>query len=221
MRTLTDIDVRFVVSRLPRDIQKLMVEEPVYLGGGFIRETIAGGVVKDIDLFGPSKTLLKALMDDLAEVREGSRVFTTDNAITLLTQGRLPVQAITKWTYSDPMHVAESFDFTVCQAVIWYDQGFKSLCHDDFYSDLAAKRLIYTSPVREEAPGGSMMRVKKFLQRGYNIQPVALAEVMARVAAGVHDIERLDTVERARVIAGLLLEVDPMSVVDGVEFRED
>lgn len=223
MKTLTDIDTRFVVSRLPRDVKKAMMEDPIYLGGGFIRETISGGEVKDIDLFGASTAMLKQVMENLEDDRDNSRSFATDNAITLLTQGRMPVQAITRWTYNDPQAVAESFDFTVCQAVIWFDketQEFMSCCHDNFYPDLAAKRLIYTRPIREEAPGGSLMRVLKFIKRGYNIQPVAFSQVLARLVHKVRDPAREDEAFMAQVIAGALLEVDPMSVVDGVEFRD-
>ena len=43
------------------------------------------------------------------------------------------------------------------------------LCNIRFYPDLAARRLVYTSPLRNEDAGGSILRVLKFYQRGYRI----------------------------------------------------
>lgn len=223
MAKLTDTDLRFVLVRVPKDVRELLQKRAFFLGGGFIRETIAGGDVKDIDLFGPSKEALESAAKEFAEQRR-AKLHKTDNAITLLAKGRTVVQWITRWVFDDPEKLLHSFDFTVCQAVIWWDNGagvWRSLCSDGFYPDLAAKRLVYTSPVREEEAGGSMMRVRKFLMRGYNIQAASLGAVIGRLVARVRNIEDLDEEMRARVIGGLLQEVDPMLVVDGLDFVDE
>jgi len=222
--TLTETDLRFVVSRIPKDIREVMIKNQLFLGGGFIRETISGGKVNDIDLFSESKEALETIAKYLSIAREGSRVHTTDNAITLLSYPRLPVQFITRWLFTSADDLVNSFDFTVCQAGIYYDRStgkWASVVHDSFYADLAAKRLTYTFPEREEEAGGSMLRVLKFIARGYNIQPNSLAGVIARVALKV-DYALLgkggiDNNEKgvAQVISGLLREVDPMNVIDG------
>jgi len=59
-----------------------------------------------------------------------------------------------------------------------------------------------------------MLRVRKFLKRGYNIQVLALAGVMSRVYQAVKDESG---VEVEKVIAGLLREVDPLVVSDDIE----
>ncbi len=222
---LTPEDLRFVVTRLPKDVRKAL-EAGLYLGGGFIRETIAGGRVQDIDLFGSSKDVLKLHAAYMSEARHGARLHETDNAITLLSPPRLPVQFITRWAFTTPEELVASFDFTVCQAGIWYDQSacqYKSVISPDFYPDLAARRLVYTFPQREEAAGGSMLRVRKFLERGYNIQAHSLAGVITRLARAV-DWDKVKAQapcdgERwaAQVITGLLREVDPLRLVDGLE----
>lgn len=222
MQQLTDSDLRFVTARIPKDIRDLMMAHTLFLGGGFIRETIAGQKPNDIDLFGTDKGALHLMADLLQAKRSGeSRKFTTDNAITVLSPPRMPVQFITRWLFEDPTMLMESFDFTVCQAVIWFDGRWRSHIADGFYPDLAARRIVYTAPTREEEAGGSMMRVRKFLARGYTIQATSLASVIARVALGVVE-EKLPThVPRekawAMAIGGLLNEVDPLLVVDGFE----
>jgi len=215
---LTSSDLMFVLTRLPRDVLKMMRAKPIYLGGGFIRETIASNKPSDIDLFGANKDELKSAALDFALSRE-ARVHNTDNAVTVLSPPRLPVQFITKWCFEKAEDVCASFDFTVCQAVIWFHNNkWHSLASDDFYVDLAARRLVYTFPVREEAAGGSMLRVRKFLQRGYSIQAGSLAGVIARLAMVVRWDEIYDGEKQvAQVIGGLLREVDPLALIDGVE----
>lgn len=220
MNTLTNTDLNFVVRRIPKDIRDLLTSDRLFIAGGFIREVIAGNDPKDIDLFGSSKDFLGAVAQNLANGR-AVKPHTTDNAITILCPPRLPVQFITRWCFSDPELLAASFDFTVCQAVIWWDgsaQRWESMASDSFYPDLAARRLVYTFPVREEEAGGSMLRARKFLQRGYSIQADSLAGVIARVAMKVRwEQVNGNEIVVAKVISGLLREVDPMLVVDGLE----
>lgn len=220
--TLTLNDLQFVVTRIPRDVRELMKKYGLYLGGGFIRETIAQQKPNDIDLFGPNKAILDSASKEIAETRQ-ARVFATDNAITLTSAPRLPVQFITRWLFSTGDDVLASFDFTMCQAVVWWNGcNWESRVADAFYSDLAAKRLVYTSPIREEAAGGSLMRVRKFLARGYNIQAGSFGAVLARVFVKVRD-NHMTTSEAdvGKVITGLLREVDPLLVIDGIEAVEE
>lgn len=222
---LTDSDLHFVLTRIPRDVLELMKKERIVLGGGFIRETIAGNPANDIDLFGSNADVLRLLAENLAASR-GARLHKTDNAITILGSPRMPIQFITRWLSLDPVEIAKGFDFTVCQAVIWYDEVFKSAISNAFYSDLAARRLVYTNPVREEAAGGSLLRVRKFLQRGYTIQAKSLAGVVTRLVCAInfeslHGVNSNREAAIGQVLTALLHEVDPLLVVDGVEARNE
>lgn len=216
---LTNTDLQFVVRRIPKDIRELMMINPLWIGGGFIRETISGGEVNDIDLFSSSKEGLFQVSKLLNLQRSESKLHTSDNAITLLSPPRIPVQFITRWTFSDPEESIKSFDFTVCQAVIYYNKeigSFDSVISEFFYSDLAAKRLTYTNPIREEEAGGSMLRVLKFIKRGYNIEPLSLGQVIARLTSTIdYSITHIDVGAK---IGGLLRDVDPLLVVDGLEW---
>lgn len=222
---LTDGDIHNVVARLPKDVRRLLLNDPtLFLAGGFIRETIANsGDARDIDLFGSSREHLLLKHNDLKEKREKlgqhTRTIFTDNAFTLLSPPRMPVQFITRWTYTDALQLIRELDFTVCQAAIWYTGSmWMGVCSLDFYRDLAARRLVYTYPVRVEEAGGSLLRVIKFIKRGYSIQMESLAGVIARLMGKVdfqrtgHDEQRI-----AFVVKGLLREVDPLSVVDGFD----
>ena len=224
-------DLNYIVNRLPTDVRKLMKKGNIYLAGGFIRSCIANEQVNDIDLWGADAEQLKVTAQLFAGERK-VRCMMTDNACTILTPNRTPVQFITRWTYDDPVRLAESFDYSIASAVIWYDRAdaqpadgsrvygqWKSHCHENFYADLASKRLRYLFPVRNEDAGGSMLRMTKFLARGYRIAPESLAGLIARMNAGIRRDDFMDKDEgyQTKVYAGLLREVDPLTIVDGCE----
>lgn len=236
---LSKTDLNFILSRCPRDILKLLRDNPgtLFLAGGFIRSTLAGEKVSDIDLFGGSTDDLLRIAKDLTLERKG-RYFKTNNAITVLAPPRIPVQFITRWVFNDPEICILSFDYTICQAVIWTEKTeieiigdkppekkpaivFHSAISNAFYQDLAARRLVYTFPEREEEAGGSFMRMVKFIKKGYNIQAPSMAGVMARILWKVRDEKMTDEKWMAQVITGLLRQVDPLTVIDGVDFVDE
>lgn len=225
MNTLEEGDMEFVVRRLPTDIRSLLKEYDgrLYIAGGYIRAVIAGEDPSDIDIFGADKDLLAEAAARLAEKRgENTRVHKTKNAITVISMGRITIQFITRWTFVQPQECAASFDFTVCQSVIWRHLGkYQSLCAPSFYKDLAARRLVYTHPVRDEEAGGSLMRVLKYTRRGYTIQIKSLAGVVARLIDRVDFDKAGDESRRSFVLTGILQEVDPLLQIDGLDVHDD
>ena len=227
---LTHKDLRYVVTRLPRDIRTLLSENPrkLYVGGGFIRATIAGETPSDIDIFGADADFLLAMATTLQSRRLGSKLHISKNAITLITPDRMMVQFITRWVFDNPLSLVASFDFTICQAAICRagyatNSEWSSCIGRDFYVDLAGRRLVYTSPVRIEEAGGSLLRVIKYVKRGYSIQVDSLGRVVARLSSSLKPGTGMAQTEHGlgNIYAGLLREVDPSLVVDGFELVDD
>lgn len=218
---LTNDDLGFVVARIPKDLRQLMMERSLFIGGGFIREVIAGGDIQDIDVFGEAADLFWAA-DQLVRLRPTTRRHDSRNAITLLDPPRIPTQLITRWEFKTVEETARSFDFTVCSAVIGYDRKnshFVSATHENFYPDLAARRLVYTFPDRHEDAGGSILRVRKFLARGYNIQAPSFAGVIARLTE--YGTSELHQRAVAKKLSAKLREVDPLILIDGVSLVDE
>lgn len=208
MSTLSALDVAWCVRRLKREVRELLEKNPrkLVVAGGFIRSCIAGEEIKDVDLFVDSEATARALAVKLGGCDR--RIIETGNALTV-TGMRPAVQFVYRWTYDDPAKVADSFDFTVCAAAIWFDgNGWDSRCDDLFYEDLAARRLRYRNPIREEAVGGSLLRVLKYYQRGYRVTMPALADVLARVFEQIKNTSKAND-DLPAVILGILREVDP------------
>jgi hypothetical protein len=232
-------DVHHVLSRLPKDVRALLISHRLFLAGGFIRSVIAGEPISDVDLFGESKDYLELTAKTFALSRKGSRLHTTDNAFTVLTPGRSPVQFIHRWTYaqSDAARLVAEFDYSVAAAAIWWTgpESFApemagqwhSITDPNYYPDLASRRLRYLTPRRAEDAGGSILRARKFIAKGYHIEAGSLGKVVARLVTGVRgfadfEFPELDPGESkevglARILTALMREVDPLTVVDGLE----
>ena len=67
-----------------------------------------------------------------------------------------------------------------------------------------------------------MLRVLKYVKRGYSIQPQSLGAVIGRLSFGVRDSGLSQTeAGTAQVITGLLREVDPLAIVDGFDVVDE
>lgn len=209
---LNSQDLSWCARRLPRDLANLLKEHAgmVFIAGGYIRSRITNEPVNDIDLFAPSKEVARLVADKYAGY-DSARVYETDNAFTIKAT-RPTVQVIHRWTFGSPEECLKSFDSTIaCAAFWWNGERWDSACHENYYPDLAGRRLVYLRPQRNEDAGGSILRVLKFYQRGYRIPLDSLGHVIARLVSGVrHDVLAMkDEGETGRVLSGLLREVDP------------
>ena len=181
-----------VVAALPAPVKRMLRMSGLFLAGGFIRSVVEGEKPKDVDIWvrSPEEAQRWARILGVA-LHRGA--FSTTNAITISFPDTA-IQFITRWTFQTPGEVIQTFDFTIAQAVVWFDKvegKWKGLCAETFLEDVREKRLVYKSPVREEDAAGSLLRVNKFLRRGYSISDEDMGKVTARVVKKV--IEEKDT----------------------------
>lgn len=235
---LTYHDLQFVLQRAPWGLLHTMRKPEwagrIFVGGGFIRSVVAGDPINDVDVFVKSRTDAHALAMALTKIspeayaapaqKKAAGIVETDNAITL-TSIKPTVQIVHRWVFENPPDVADSFDFTICCAVFWWGHkiiidgnaqpdsrpAWCSFCDDRFYPDVAARRLIYRSPKRNEDAGGSLLRVLKYYQKGYRIPVDSLAAVIGRLMAAYQPTLEFTLSEEhvSKVVCGLLREVDP------------
>jgi hypothetical protein len=209
MRELDKKDLIWAVRRLPLVVKDLMELYPtrIVLGGGYLRAIVSGEKVNDLDLFTASPEDSRMFANLIAD-KVGRKLHETDNAYTIRLPNGTCVQFIHRWSFYAPEDLLGSFDFTIACSAIWASHGkkWKSLADDNFYSDLAAKRLVYRSPIRNEDAGGSLLRVLKYYQRGYRIPLDSLGAVLART---VRDLDTYNEKDLAVEITKLLVVVDP------------
>lgn len=205
--TLETWDLQWAVRNLPPSVAKLMKKDSsVVCAGGFVRSCVLQERPNDVDLFCSSRDQARTHAIWLANGEKN--IYETENAYSVKST-RPMTQFIHRWTYDSKEVLVQSFDFTIAQACIWYEDRWRSLCSQKFYPDLAAKRLIYTSPQRHENAGGSILRVLKFYQRGFRIPLDSMGAVIARMMQGVRPEAFDSEPQLAKILTGLLREVDP------------
>lgn len=197
MQQLRENDVSKVVAALPPPIRRMLRMSRFFLAGGFVRSIVNAEIPNDIDLFVPSSE--QALR--YSHLLKASRRVTKNAISVRLGPSIPPVQFIVRWLFTEPGKVIESFDFTIAQAVVWFDGSkWQGLCADTFYVDVSDRRLRYTSPTREEDAAGSLLRVNRFIARGYNILDEDMGKVVARVVTEAKKTEGLfETTEEATI----------------------
>lgn len=139
---------------------------------------------------------------------------TTDNAITL-TRFKPAVQLVHRWNFAAPEDMLEAFDFTIAQAAIWCKKSnnflhspvWTSLAAPDYYSDLAAKRLVYTWP-KDAEPGGSLLRLLKYYRKGY-LAPLATIAAIIGSTTVKYSLDCDNAENAAAELEQKLHEIDP------------
>lgn len=207
-------DLNFAATRLPKILIEVMKDKDwadhIFVGGGYLRSIVSGEKVNDVDIFVSTKEKAELLALKLCSNKKD--LIQTENAYTV--KGFIPIQIIHRWVFEKMEDVSNSFDFTICCAVLKWNieqKCFESYCDERFYIDLASKRLVYRRPIRNEDAGGSMLRVLKYYQKGYRIPLDSLGYVMARMVKEVNfNLVNSDNEEEVgRELSGLLREVDP------------
>lgn len=208
---LSKYDLDRAISFLPESLVTLMKKKEnwnkIFVGGGFLRAIVAGEKINDIDIFVSDKDFAKQVF---LELKDKYNTVETENAYTI--KSKIPLQIIHRWVFNTVEAVSDSFDFTICCAAIGFnDYAYTDYCDPDFYQDLAAKRLIYRSPKRNEDAGGSVIRVLKYYQKGYRIPLHSLAAVIARLVVGINPgVDMYSETALTNAFKFLLYEVDPL-----------
>ncbi len=182
MDELRDVDVKWLLRKMPTPLRTIAETSAVklFVAGGFVRSVIAGEPINDVDVFTNSIDTARSIASQL-----GGPIFETPNAITCRVTEPV-IQIIYRWTFETLTECIESFDFTIARAgmAIQPGRGWISVCDEDFYPDLAARRLRYRAPDRREDEAGSMLRMLKFYGRGYRAPLFDIAAVTARAMKG-------------------------------------
>lgn len=182
-------DIKRVIYSLPKEAIELMRRHPrqVVIAGGYIRATVAGEEVHDIDLFFAEEKDVQSWSKDV-----GLKFEVKDKYLKVEAEGNCPeIQLVWRYSFEEPVDVIDNFDYTVVKAAIWFDEGdkkqapdFVGVCHKRFYQDLARKMLVYSCD-REVQRIESIPRLLKYTHYGYSIDPENLAEVVIKTCVSM------------------------------------
>lgn len=167
------------LADLDPNLRRLLERNPgLVLAGGCIRSWVQNEEPNDIDFMVTDEADLDAIYADF-ELFFGKHKYASRNGRTY-TSLNLDIQVVTRWRYSAKTHV-ERFDFTICQAAIWYDGEWKSWCNENFVTDSLDRVVIYTQPDRPEEPLGSLARAMRFESKGYKLGHTEFGKIAAQM----------------------------------------
>jgi hypothetical protein len=220
VQKLSWYDLQRAINQLPKIVHDYLKVQygKVFVAGGYLRSIVTGEEINDIDLYTDGTIDPKWVATEIHTKKMlvgTSKLEDGDNAYTIISSD-FPIQVIHRWNFPNTIDIITTFDFTIACAALWFNKEtnkWDSCCHDAFYEDLAAKRLIYTKPPEDkQEPGATLLRVLKFYQKGYKIPLDSLSHIISRLVSEV-DLDRLRSWEcedpLAHVILGMLREVDP------------
>jgi len=187
---MNEIDANKLFDSLPMVVKTTLLkfQGKVFVGGGCLRDNILGEDIKDIDIFSTY-----GIQEEVKEYLKSKAYsyFTSNNATSFYIKGESIIQLITKWTYQNAKEMIEDFDFTINQIGLYVLENKPYVVYlDEFLEDIKTKRLTYTRPIRNEHCAGSLLRMVKFLGRGYTIDKESLSALIGRLVSVLPDVSK-------------------------------
>lgn len=152
---------------------KAYASAPCWIAGGALRRFFAlERRSSDIDLFFPNEEARVEWRTGLTALEGGfAQTFENEN-VERVTKGGVRIDLVKKF-FPSAEHTIMSFDFTVACAAVTRDN---IVLHDDFFIDLAARRLaINALPF----PESTLWRMQKYIRNGYSVCPDAIRALAA------------------------------------------
>lgn len=171
---LTSEHLEIITRRINEDaaLVRLMKDNPgkLYIAGGLPVCSLIGAPIGDINIFGTDRLLLMEAARTYGLYSPCHMMEPTKYAVSV--NGRIGrVQFELKEVYQSAWECIDSFDFSVCQAAIWFEYGkWQTVCSAKFYSDLNARKLRFINQERDdESPVVSLWRAAKYTERGFTL----------------------------------------------------
>jgi len=154
------------------------------IAGGFVRDTIGGYTVKDIDVFFWSDAEL-AHARDVASENSGTLTITEQSYTYASKSGKHPpVSLIKEIGCTIFNNRIRDFDFECCMGEITFYRGAWEGCMSErFLNDVKEKRLTFTgqSSFSDDNMIGAMVRAFRFAQKGWLVDTQTILEIGMKI----------------------------------------
>lgn len=185
--------------RMPPKVFDFFLKNRDYLilAGGAVRSMAENAPVNDWDFY-----MIEGVDIKMINVDGLTKVFKSENAISYQLKdedGKIhKVQVITKYKYTETTAFFKSFDFVHCMGLLrlWKDSDdlmnpykLKMESHPEFLASIASREIRYSG---SEYPIASLVRVLKYMRRGYTIRPIEMLKLgMACSRIQINDVTEL------------------------------
>lgn len=172
------------MAKIPKNLDPFSLTG-CFIAGGAVLSVATKTPISDYDVYPKN---LEGLSDIIVTLMEQKCfiVNMSDRAITFKSNdvvdrdgNRAIVQVMIFDFFPTPEHIFNLFDFTVCMGAFDCDTS-EYTFHKDFYPDIATKTLRFNP--NTAFPLASMIRVNKYVNKGYYINKFEFAKVALAIA---------------------------------------
>jgi len=196
-----------ILKNIPKELRKVLKENRAYVAGGSITSVFSNQKINDYDIYFSELSKMNNVLNFLQENWSLEPVVSTENSETfeiftpienkIDIQGnpeKINIQIITRQNCIGIIKsVISLFDFTIVQAAYSFEfDHFVFINENVFLKHLIQKRLVFN--IKTPFPISSLIRIKKYLDRGYSINGIELI----KMALLIRDTE-IDTYEDFKI----------------------
>lgn len=193
-KLLAGVMSNFLASIDKEDIQTI-IKEKSFITGGCIPSMLMDEYVNDYDIYFYNKEdaeKVKQYFESRKSCSTTSGNTETKFSVKLITENAInlsdKIQLVVKFT-GTPEQVTSKFDWQHIKSYFYFDKlkGYQLVFVDDVYRLIVEKELIYTG---SDYPLSSLLRLKKYLKKGWNVSNSTIVHIVLDVAAVLHSAER-------------------------------
>lgn len=165
----------FAINRLiPDYIKDLSLDYDFLIAGGMVTSIFTGKPVNDIDIYPTNKD---QYIDFILEVLGNSTIVSVTPRSFMVDHSGQLLNIIYYKIFKDAYDIFNSFDYTVVMGA--YDvRDEKFILHKHFLRDNAKREIVFDG--NTDYPLASMMRIRKYIDRGYSVKQKTMLAVMLR-----------------------------------------
>lgn len=172
-----------------------IIKNHSFITGGCIPSMMLDEFVNDFDFYFDTKE--NALdVKEYFEQREKKSLSVDKYKTNLITENSInlsdKVQLVIKF-YGSPTEVIEKFDWAHIKSYFMYSK--KIVLADDLYRLIVEKELVYTG---SEYPLSSLMRLKKYIKKGWNVSNSVILNIALDVVSSLHNMESHRTLKLSK-----------------------
>jgi hypothetical protein len=171
------METKLLLDNLSSDLYSKLKFSKAFVAGGALTSVFSRNEINDYDLYFKDKDGLEEMINYF-EDEDYTKENESFNAVTYKNNDNV-FQLIKLNEFTNvPEVVIDKFDFTINQVAYDFEVD-KFFIVDTFLKDLAARQLVFNN--KTPYPIATLIRVEKYLNKGFNINPLELGKIALEV----------------------------------------
>jgi hypothetical protein len=171
------METKLLLDNLSSDLYSKLKSSKAFVAGGALTSVFSRNEINDYDLYFKDEDGLEEMINYF-EDEDYTKENESFNAVTYKNNDNVfQLIKLNEFT-TVPEVVIDKFDFTINQVAYDFEVD-KFFIVDTFLKDLAARQLVFNN--KTPYPIATLIRVEKYLNKGFNINPIELGKIALEV----------------------------------------